>query len=98
MEFLALTAGAVTVKKFIQRIAEFDSRTFIGKGKLDEIAKFINEKDITLTIFDDELSGSQLRNIEKVLNSIFLKAKIYSKPTVATVTNKGIRLNNLLPR
>ncbi|OFX32871.1 MAG: GTPase HflX [Bacteroidetes bacterium GWA2_32_17] len=67
LEFLALTAGAVTVKKFIQRIAEFDSRTFIGKGKLDEIAKFINEKDITLTIFDDELSGSQLKNIENVL-------------------------------
>jgi len=67
LEFLALTAGAVTVKKFIQRITEFDSRTFIGKGKLDEIAKFINEKDIRLTIFDDELSGSQLKNIENVL-------------------------------
>jgi len=67
LEFLALTAGAVTVKKFIQRITEFDSCTFIGKGKLDEIAKFINEKDIRLTIFDDELSGSQLKNIENVL-------------------------------
>lgn len=67
LEFLALTSGAVTIKKFIQKINEPDSRTFIGKGKLGEIAEFICKKEITLTIFDDELSGSQLKNIENVL-------------------------------
>ncbi len=67
LEFLALTAGASTIKKFTQRISEIDPRTFIGKGKLDEISHFIKDKEITLAIFDDELSGSQLKNIEKVL-------------------------------
>lgn len=67
LEFLALTAGASTIKKFTQRISEIDPRTFIGKGKLDEISHFIKDKEITLAIFDDELSVSQLKNIEKVL-------------------------------
>jgi GTPase len=67
LEFLAHTAGAVTKKRFLQRIAIPDSRTYIGKGKLDEIAAYIHEKQITLAIFDDELNGSQIRNIEQVL-------------------------------
>ncbi|MBI5541668.1 MAG: GTPase HflX [Bacteroidia bacterium] len=67
LEFLALTAGANTIKRFTQRISEPDSRTYIGKGKLDQIAEYIKEKNATMAIFDDELSGSQLRNIEKVL-------------------------------
>ncbi|PIP54633.1 MAG: GTPase HflX [Bacteroidetes bacterium CG23_combo_of_CG06-09_8_20_14_all_32_9] len=67
LEFLALTAGANTIKKFTQNISKPDSRTYIGKGKLNKIAAYIKEKKATIAIFDDELSGSQLRNIEKVL-------------------------------
>ncbi|HSB94413.1 MAG TPA: GTPase HflX [Flavitalea sp.] len=68
LAFLAETAGAVAVKKFFQRMAHPDSRTFVGKGKLEEIQQYVAGKDITLAIFDDELSGSQISNIEKVLN------------------------------
>jgi len=68
LAFLAETAGAIAVKKFIQRLAHPDSRTFVGKGKLEEIQQYVAGKDITLAIFDDELSGSQISNIEKVLN------------------------------
>ncbi len=67
LAFLAETAGAVTVKKFVQKLQAPDSRTYVGKGKLEEIAKYIEGKDINLAIFDDELSGSQISNIEKVL-------------------------------
>lgn len=67
LEFLTLTAGAVTIRRFVQHITVPEPRTYIGKGKLDQIALFIEEKEITLAVFDDELSGSQLRNIEKVL-------------------------------
>ncbi len=67
LEFLAETAGATTVKRFTQRLPHPDSRTFVGKGKLEEIKDYINGRNITLVIFDDELSGSQLLNIEKEL-------------------------------
>src|SRR5579875_255925 len=65
LAFLAETAGAVTVKKFIQKLQHPDSRTFIGKGKLQEIKNYIQGRDIDLLIFDDELSGAQIMNIEK---------------------------------
>jgi GTP-binding protein HflX len=69
LAFLAETAGAKTVKRFIQKLAHPDSRTFLGKGKLEEIHQYIQMKgNIDLVIFDDELSGAQLINIEKVLN------------------------------
>lgn len=67
LEFLALTAGAVTIKRFIQKISTPEPRTYIGKGKLDEIASYVEAKGVTLAIFDDELSGSQLKNIENIL-------------------------------
>jgi GTPase len=67
LTFLAATAGAVTVKKFIQKLPHPDSRTVVGKGKLEEIRTFIEGKNITVIIFDDELSGSQITNIEKAL-------------------------------
>lgn len=67
LSFLADTAGAVTVKRFTQKLAHPDSRTFIGKGKLEEIAHYVKDKDIRLVIFDDELSGAQINNIEKAL-------------------------------
>lgn len=65
LAFLAETAGAVTVKRFTQKLAHPDSKTFIGKGKLEEISQYIREKDIRVVIFDDELSGAQINNIEK---------------------------------
>ncbi len=68
--FLAETAGVKTIKKFTQRLKHPDARSFVGKGKLEEIRKFISSKgNITLVIFDDELTGSQIQNIEKELNT-----------------------------
>lgn len=68
LAFLAETAGATAVKRYFQRLSHPDSRTFIGKGKLEEIKNYIQGKDISLAIFDDELSGSQIQNIEKILD------------------------------
>ncbi|MBP6533236.1 MAG: GTPase HflX, partial [Bacteroidia bacterium] len=67
LAFLAETAGAETLKRFTQKLEHPDSRTFIGSGKLEQIRVFMVENDVKLAIFDDELSGSQIRNIEKVL-------------------------------
>ncbi len=65
LAFLAETAGATAVKKFTQRLEHPDSRTFVGKGKLEEIKQYVQWKNIDLAIFDDELTGSQITNIEK---------------------------------
>jgi len=67
LAFLAETAGARAVKRFTQKLLHPDSRTFIGKGKLEEIKKYIQGKNIRVIIFDDELNGSQITNIEKTL-------------------------------
>lgn len=67
LAFLADTAGAVTIEKFYQKLDYPDSRTFIGKGKLEEIKEYVIRHNIELVIFDDELSGSQLGNVDKVL-------------------------------
>ena len=69
LAFLAETAGAVTVKRFTQKLQHRDSRTFVGKGKLEEIKNYIQDKNIRIVIFDDELSGAQINNIEKVLDA-----------------------------
>lgn len=65
LAFLAETAGAVVKKQFTQRIDTPNPRTFIGQGKIREISAYVKEHQINLVIFDDELSASQLRNIEK---------------------------------
>jgi len=67
LAFLAETAGAIAIKRFTQRLPHPDSRTFVGKGKLEEIKDYINGRHVTLVIFDDELTGSQILNIEKEL-------------------------------
>jgi GTP-binding protein HflX len=67
LEFLAETAGGFTVKRFTQRLERPDIRTFVGKGKMEEIIAFIKENNIQIAIFDDELTPSQLRNIEKII-------------------------------
>ena len=72
LEFLATTAGAVTVRRFTQRVPAPSQVTYVGKGKLDEIRAYIAaeedaEREVGMVIFDDELSAKQLRNIEQVL-------------------------------
>ncbi len=72
LEFLADTAGAVTVKRFTQRVTGPSSVTYVGKGKLEEISQYVkeeeeNERPVGMVIFDDELSAKQIRNIEQEL-------------------------------
>ncbi|MDO5447924.1 MAG: GTPase HflX [Prevotellaceae bacterium] len=82
LEFLADTAGAVTVKRFTQRMDGPSSVTYVGKGKLEEIRQFIedeedNDREVGMVIFDDELSAKQIRNIEAEL-----KVKILDRTTL----------------
>ncbi|HML57323.1 MAG TPA: GTPase HflX [Ferruginibacter sp.] len=68
LQFLAETAGAVTIKRFTQKMQRPDSKTFLGKGKLEEIRDYIIKRgDIDLVIFDDELTGAQIINIENAI-------------------------------
>ena len=72
LEFLADTAGAVTVKRFTQRVGGPSAITYVGSGKLQEIRQYIKdeedaERPVGMVIFDDELSAKQIRNIEKEL-------------------------------
>ena len=67
LAFLADTAGAVTVKTFIQKCEYPNPRTFVGKGKLEEIKQFVEANDIGLVVFDDDLSTKQVSNIEREL-------------------------------
>jgi GTP-binding protein HflX len=69
MEFLAETASIQVMHRFIQRLQQPDVRTFIGKGKLEEVNAYVVANEIENVIFDDDLSPSQLRNLEKELNS-----------------------------
>ena len=68
LAFLAETAGAIAVKRFTQKLPHPDSRHFVGKGKLEEIRQYIQGRDIRVVIFDDELTGVQINNIEKALD------------------------------
>lgn len=67
LEFLVETAGGKTVKSFTQKLQRPDRATFVGSGKLEEIKAFVEAEEIDMVVFDDELSPSQLRNIEKEL-------------------------------
>ena len=77
LAFLADTAGAVTVKKFLQRCEAPNRTSFVGKGKLEEIAKFVEENDIALVIFDDDLTTKQVSFIEKEV-----KAKVLDRTSL----------------
>lgn len=68
LEFLALTAGAESEKRFTQKLERANSRTYVGTGKLEEIKAYIEANGIKLVIFDDELTPSQLRNLERELD------------------------------
>lgn len=67
LQFLALTAGAITLKRFVQHRSAPNPSTFLGSGKMEEVLSYVKENKIDLVIFDDELSPTQLRNIEKML-------------------------------
>jgi len=68
LEFLAETAGAKTLKKFVQKLDRADSKTFVGSGKMEEIEAYVKEFEVDMVIFDDDLTPSQLRNIERILD------------------------------
>ena len=72
LAFLVETAGALPVKRFTQHLDAPNPVTFVGSGKLDEIKAYVEEEEIDLVIFDDELSPTQLRNIEKELKKRIL--------------------------
>jgi GTPase len=74
LAFLTLTAGARVVKRFMQRLAHPDRKHYVGSGKLEEINEFVKAQEIDIVIFDDELSPSQLRNLE-----LALKCKILDR-------------------
>lgn len=77
LEFLAMTAGAKTIRRFTQRLHKPDPKTFIGKGKLEEIAKYIEDYPVEMVIFDDDLTGKQTNILEE-----FLKVKIIDRSTL----------------
>ncbi|MBO6517764.1 MAG: GTPase HflX [Bacteroidia bacterium] len=77
LEFLTTTAGARVLKRFVQRLEMPNPKTYVGSGKLQEVADFIERKEINTAIFDDELSPSQIRNLEKEL-----KCKIIDRSTL----------------
>lgn len=68
LQFLAYTAGAEVAERFTQKMDKPDPKFFVGSGKLEEISFFVEENEVDTVIFDDELSPSQLKNIEKVVN------------------------------
>ena len=68
LAFLLDTAGGVPIKTFIQKLDHPDKRTYVGKGKVEEIKEFIDAENINLVVIDDELTPSQLRNLERELN------------------------------
>ena len=76
LRFLAETAGAKTERMLLQNLPVPNPKTYVGSGKIEEIREYVKSKDISLVIFDDELSPSQLRNIEKILECKILDRTI----------------------
>jgi len=84
LEFLTLTYGGITVKRFIQRLEKPDKGTYIGKGKIQEIKEYVEANNINLLVFDDELSPAQQKNLEKelkkkILDRNFLILQIFAQ-------------------
>ena len=75
LSFLAKTAGVNPVKRFTQKLPNPDNTTFLGKGKINEVKEYVKDEKIDVVIFDDDLTPSQLKNIQK----IFLKTKILDR-------------------
>ena len=106
LEFLAETAGAITKHRILQKLPYPNPKTYVGTGKLEEIKQYIKAEDIDLVIFDDELSPSQLRNIErelecKVLDRTILILDIFAsraKTFHAKTQVELAQLQYMLPR
>lgn len=111
LEFLADTAGAVTVKRFTQKVGGPNQTTYVGKGKLEEIKQYIKdeedaEREIGMVIFDDELSAKQIRNIEnelkvKILDRTSLILDIFAMRAQTANANTQVELAQyryMLPR
>lgn len=106
LEFLADTAGAVTVKRFIQKLDNPNPRSLIGKGKVAEIAQYIEENDVNIVIFDDELTPTQLRNLEnelkrKILDRTNLILDVFAQRAKTAYAKTQVELAQyqfLLPR
>jgi GTP-binding protein HflX len=106
LEFLAFTAGADTRKRFTQRLEYPNPKTYIGKGKIEEVAAYVKEHDIDLAIFDDELSPSQIRNLEehvhcKIVDRSSLILDIFAKNAQTAQARTQVELAQseyLLPR
>jgi GTP-binding protein HflX len=106
LEFLAETANIQTVKRFYQRLEYVHPATFVGKGKLQEIENFVSSNEIDVVIFDEELSPSQLRNLNKVfkveiLDRTNLILNIFAQRAQTALAKKQVELAQyeyLLPR
>ncbi len=106
LEFLTETAGAITLKRFIQKVDEPNPRTFIGSGKVQEILRYIDENDVDMVIFDDELTPTQLRNLEyefkrKVLDRTNLILDVFAQRAKTAYAKTQVELAQyqfLLPR
>ncbi|MBQ7691280.1 MAG: GTPase HflX [Muribaculaceae bacterium] len=106
LEFLAHTAGAQTVKRFVQRTDTPNSTSYVGKGKLEEIVEFIDHHDVSLVVFDDDLSPKQIAFIEKaarvkVLDRTSLILDIFAKRAQTANAKMQVELAQyqyLLPR
>jgi len=107
LQFLAMTAGAIGDKKFVQKVDRPDGATYIRSGKLEEIAQYCAENDIDYVIFDDELTGIQQRNVEKIIKTAAvidrtsLILEIFAqraKTSYAKMQVELARYNYMLPR
>lgn len=106
LEFLAYTAGATVEKRFTQKMSQPDSKTFVGKGKAEEIRDYVKENEIGTVIFDDELSPSQLKNLErdievKILDRTNLILDIFAQRAQTSYARTQVELAQyeyLLPR
>jgi GTP-binding protein HflX len=106
LEFLVATAGGETIKSFTQKLQRPDRATFVGSGKLEDIKAFVIEEEIDMVVFDDELSPSQLRNIERELqvkildrNNLILDIFANRAQTAQAKTQVELaQLQYLLPR
>ena len=106
LEFLALTAGAVTVKQFTQKLSHPDRKHFVGSGKLAEIAQYVEDHDIDMVIFDDDLTPRQQQNIEeevkrKVIDRSSLILDIFASRAQTAQAKAQVelaQLQYLLPR
>ena len=106
LAFLAETAGAKVTKRFVQRLEKPDTRTFVGEGKLAEIKAYVRHSQASMVIFDDDLSPSQLRNLEaelqvKIVDRSLLIIDIFARRAKSATARTQVELAQyqyLLPR